>query len=88
VAASLLNALDLPELITTTREHYRALAVRLALHPAELQQLRDKLARNRLTAPLFDTARYTRHLESAFTSIYERQQANLPPAHMAIGPTA
>ena len=88
VAASLLNALDLPELITTTREHYRALAVRLALHPAELQQVRDKLARNRLAAPLFDTARYTRHLESAFSSIYERHQANLPPAHVAIGPQA
>jgi len=88
VAASLLNALDLPELITTTREHYRALAVRLALNPAELKLVRDKLARNRLTAPLFDTARYARHLESAFTSIYERHQARLPPAHVAIGPKA
>jgi protein O-GlcNAc transferase len=84
VAASLLNAVGLPELITTTREQYRELAVRLALNPAELQQLRDKLARNRATAPLFDTVRFTRHLESAFTSIYERQQANLPPAHITV----
>jgi len=62
--------------------------VRLALNPAELKLVRDKLARNRLTAPLFDTARYARHLESAFTSIYERHQARLPPAHVAIGPKA
>jgi predicted O-linked N-acetylglucosamine transferase (SPINDLY family) len=87
VAASLLNAVGLPELITTTREQYRELAVRLALNPAELQQLRDKLARNRATAPLFDTVRYTRHLESAFTSIYERQQANQPPAHIVVSPS-
>jgi protein O-GlcNAc transferase len=85
VAASLLNALDLAELITATREQYRELAVRLALNPAELQRLRDKLARNRLTAPLFDTVRFTRNLESAFTSIYERLHADLPPAHVAIG---
>ncbi len=88
VAASLLNALDLPELITATREQYRELAVRLAHNPAELQQLRDKLAGNRLTAPLFDTVRYTRHLESAFTSIYERHQAGLPPAPVAVGSQA
>ncbi len=87
VAASLLNALDLPELITATREQYRELAVRLAHNPAELQQLRDKLAGNRLTAPLFDTVRYTRHLESAFTSIYERHQAGLPPAPVAVSPS-
>ena len=84
VAASLLNAVDLPELITTTREQYRELAVRLALGPAELQQLREKLARHRLTAPLFDTVRFTRHLESAFTSIYERHLARLPPAHLTV----
>jgi predicted O-linked N-acetylglucosamine transferase (SPINDLY family) len=84
VAASLLNALDLPELITTARQHYRELAVRLALNPAELRQIREKLARNRLTAPLFDTVRFTRNLESAFTSIYERQQSGLPPAHILV----
>jgi predicted O-linked N-acetylglucosamine transferase (SPINDLY family) len=88
VAASLLNALALPELITTTREHFRDLAVRLAQNPAELQQVRAKLARNRLTAPLFDTVRYTHNLESAFTSIYERCQASLPPAHLAISTIA
>jgi predicted O-linked N-acetylglucosamine transferase (SPINDLY family) len=85
VAASLLNAIGLPELITTSRDQYRELAVRLAQNPAQLLQLRNKLARNRLTAPLFDTVRYTRHLESAFTSIYERQQRQLPPTHLAVG---
>ncbi len=88
VAASLLSAIGLPELITTTREHYRDLAVRLAQNPAQLRQLRDKLASNRATAPLFDTVRYTRTLESAFAAIYERQQANLPPAHLTVQPIA
>jgi hypothetical protein len=41
-----------------------------------------------LTGPLFDTLRFTRNLESAFTSIYERQQANLPPAHLSVGALA
>ena len=85
VAASLLNALDMPELITTTREEYRALAVRLALNPPELQQLRGKLARNRLTTPLFDTVRFTRHLEAAYTWIHERRQSGLAPAHVLLG---
>jgi predicted O-linked N-acetylglucosamine transferase (SPINDLY family) len=88
VAASLLTAIGLPELITTTREDFRQLAVRLALNPPELKQIRDKLARNRLTAPLFDTARHTRHLESAFTAIYERRLAQLPPAHVSVGALA
>jgi len=86
VAASLLKAVGLPELIATTREQYRDLAVGLAQNPAELQQLRDKLARNRLTAPLFDTVRYTRNLESALASIYERCRANLPPVPIAVSP--
>jgi predicted O-linked N-acetylglucosamine transferase (SPINDLY family) len=88
VAASLLNAIGLPELITTTREQYRELAVRLAQNPGQLQLLRDKLAGNRLVAPLFDTVRYTRHLESAFTSIYERQQSRSPPAPLSVGSLA
>src|SRR5208283_6171270 len=55
VAASLLNAIGLPELITTTQDHYEALAIELATHPDRLMGLRAKLAENRLTMPLFDT---------------------------------
>jgi predicted O-linked N-acetylglucosamine transferase (SPINDLY family) len=81
VAASLLTAIDLPDLITRTPEEYEALAIALAADPARLAQLRGRLAENRLTTPLFDTARYTRGLETAFAQIHARYQAGLPPGH-------
>ena len=84
VAASLLRAIDLPELITTTPAEYEALAIELALNPERLRGLREKLARNRLTTPLFDTAAFTRHIESAYTAIYSRHHAALPPTHIHI----
>ncbi len=82
VAASLLTAIELPELITSTMLQYEDLAVRLATNPALMAAIREKLARNRQIAPLFDTARFTRHLESAYTRVYERYLADLPPDHV------
>ena len=89
VAASLLNAIDLPELITTTQAEYEALAVELAANPQRLRQIKQKLERNRLTTPLFDTRLFTRRLEDAYTRMYERYQAGLPPEHIyvALPPT-
>jgi predicted O-linked N-acetylglucosamine transferase (SPINDLY family) len=84
VAASLLNAIELPELITTTQEHYEALAIELASNPAKLKAIKNKLETNRLTKPLFDTPRFTKHLEDAYTKIYERYHADLPPEHIYI----
>jgi len=66
VAASLLTAAGLPELITGTAEEYEALALALARDPARLKALRDRLAANRATAPLFDTPRLARELEAAY----------------------
>ncbi|MBP6030224.1 MAG: tetratricopeptide repeat protein [Sphingobium sp.] len=68
VAGSLLHAVGLPELVTSSPQEYEALALRLASAPAELTAVRDRLALNRLDAPLFDTPSYTRDLEQ----IYER----------------
>jgi predicted O-linked N-acetylglucosamine transferase (SPINDLY family) len=84
VAASLLNAIGLPELITRTLGDYEALALRLARDPAELAQVKAKLKANRDTAPLFDTARFTRHLEKAFAAMHERQRSGLPPQAFAV----
>jgi predicted O-linked N-acetylglucosamine transferase (SPINDLY family) len=78
VAGSLLRAIGLPELITYSLEDYEAVALRLAQHPDELAALRARLAQNRLTAPLFDTPRFTRHLERAYElmwDLYLRGQA-------------
>lgn len=82
VAASLLTAIGLPELITTSPEAYEALAIELATKPEKLSSIKNKLAQNRLSTPLFDTERFTRHLEAAYTAMYERYQADLPPDHI------
>jgi predicted O-linked N-acetylglucosamine transferase (SPINDLY family) len=87
VGASLLNAVGLPELVTTTPDKYEELAIELAKNPAGLAALRAKLARNRLTTPLFDTAQFTRHLEAAYVAMMERHQAGLPPDHIRIAPS-
>jgi len=82
IAASLLTAIDLPELITTTQDDYEALAIELATHPDRLDNIRRKLEKNRLTTPLFDTSLFTKHIEEAYTTMYERYQADLPPDHI------
>jgi predicted O-linked N-acetylglucosamine transferase (SPINDLY family) len=84
VAASLLRAVNLPELITTTESEYEELAVTLAHDPQRLQALRQRLQQNHLTAPLFDCKTYTRYLESAYSAIVERYHAGLSPDHIDI----
>lgn len=84
VAASLLNAIGLPELITTTLKAYEELAIDLPMHPEKLAAIKNKLAENRLTTPLFDTKLFTKHIEAAYTAMYERYQAGLPPDHIVI----
>ena len=76
VAASLLKAVGLPETIADSLPAYEQMALRLANDPAALREIRAKLARNRVIRPAFDTARFTRNLESAFLAIYERSRAN------------
>ena len=82
VAASLLNAIGLPELITETQAEYESLAIELGNNPDRLLNIKAKLQQNRLTAPLFDTELYTRNLEAAYSAMYERYQADLPPDHI------
>lgn len=79
VAASLLHAIGLPELVTESLGDYEALALALVREPARLRALRETLAANRLTTPLFDTEGYTRALEQAFAQAAERARAGLPP---------
>ena len=83
VAASLLTAIYLPELIATTPEAYERMAVELARDPKKLAVVKRKLGENRLTTPLFDTKLFTRHIEAAYTAIYQRHQAGLAPDQVA-----
>jgi predicted O-linked N-acetylglucosamine transferase (SPINDLY family) len=86
VAGSLLNAIGLPELVTSTPQAYEALAIELATHPTKLGEIRQKLAANRLTTPLFDIELFVRHIEAAYTAMCERYWADLPPDHIHVPP--
>jgi predicted O-linked N-acetylglucosamine transferase (SPINDLY family) len=79
VAASLLTAVGLPELIVATQEEYEATAIDLAANLDRLRALQEKLARNRLTTPLFDSRLYAARLGAAFEAMHARRLANLPP---------
>jgi protein O-GlcNAc transferase len=84
VAGSLLNAIGMPELITTTLEAYEQKAADLATHPDKLAIIRRKLEANRRTEPLFNTGRFTRHIEAAYTAMHERHQAGLAPDQIIV----
>jgi len=73
VAASLLHASGMPELVTESLAAYEALALGLARDADSLAALKAKLAQSRATAPLFDTARYTRNLENAYLEMHARR---------------
>nr|AAR38497.1 TPR repeat protein [uncultured marine bacterium 583] len=83
-AASVINAFNLPELITTTQEQYESLAIELATKPEKLIIIKDKLVNNLPTAPLYDTPLFTRHLESAYLTMYEKYQQGLDPDHIYV----
>ncbi len=84
VAASLLGAIDLPELVTTTEANYEKLALALAFDVERYQEIRKRLQRNRASAPLFDVPGFTRYLEAAYSAMYERYQTDLLPDHIHI----
>ncbi len=71
IAGSQLNAIGLPELITTSFTDYEALALKLATDPALLKSYRQRLAANRRTTPLFDMARYARDFEDAMLRVWD-----------------
>jgi len=86
VAGSLLKAVGLPELIAGDLGSYEAMALRLARDENALAAIRAKLARNRLTFPLFDTDRFRLNIENAYLTMWERQQRGEPPVGFAVEP--
>jgi predicted O-linked N-acetylglucosamine transferase (SPINDLY family) len=85
VAESLLHAAGLPELITTSLQDYESLAVALGRDPARLAAIGAGLAANRGVAALFDTPRYARNLEAAYTKMWRCYQKGQPPQGFALG---
>lgn len=86
VAASLLDALDLPELVTDSLDDYTARASGLARDSAMLAALRKRLLDNRGTSPLFDGRRFCRHFEAALLSMHDRYRRGLPPESFSVRP--
>jgi protein O-GlcNAc transferase len=85
VAASLLKAIGLDALITSTLAEYEALALRLARDPAYLATLKERLVRNRDESPLFDTQRATRHIETAYQTMAGIARRNERPRSFNVG---
>jgi predicted O-linked N-acetylglucosamine transferase (SPINDLY family) len=86
VAASLLQAVGLPELVTQTLADYESLARNLANDPQRLLAAREKLRRDRLICPLFDAERLRRHIESAFSSMWDTWQRGENPRGFSVEP--
>ena len=84
VAGSLLAAVGLPELMTDSLADYETLALRLAREPECLAALRERLVRDRRTCALFDTVRFTHHIEAAFTVMWERSERGEAPEGFAV----
>ena len=82
MAASLLNAIGLPRLITNTRDEYESLAIELGTNPKMLAEIRLKLVSNRLTTPLFDAPLFTKNLETAYSEMYKGYRAGLAPEYI------
>ncbi|WP_158808116.1 tetratricopeptide repeat protein [Beijerinckia sp. L45] len=87
VAGSLLRAIDLPDLVTTSWVDYEDMALRLATDQQSLSQIRDRLQVARLKSPLFDTVRYTRNFERALLHMVARRDAAQAPEAFALPET-
>ena len=85
VATSLLEAIEMPELITKTLQEYEDKAINLAKNPHELVQLKKKLQAKRDTTPLFNTPLFTKHIEAAYIAMYQRYQQDLAPETLMVG---
>ncbi len=84
VAASLLHAIELPELVTEHPDDFETRAIELARSPEALRVLRKRLKENRLKTALFDTVLITHHIEAAYEQVHARQTGGLPADHLYI----
>jgi len=84
MGASILKSINMPELIANSQNEYESLAIELAKNPKKMSELKAKLAKNIKTAPLFNSQLFTKHLESAYSIIYERHHEGLEPDHIYV----
>jgi predicted O-linked N-acetylglucosamine transferase (SPINDLY family) len=84
VGASLLTAIGLPDMIAASPQDYEAKALDLALSPEKMAAVKARLAAQRLTTPLFDTAGHARHIEAAYAAAHARAMQGLRPDHIQV----
>jgi len=82
MCGSLLNSIGLPELVAASQQEYEDLAIEIGKNPDMIRTLKNKLAENRLSKPLFDVSLFTQNLESAYAKAHERARLMLPPEHI------
>jgi predicted O-linked N-acetylglucosamine transferase (SPINDLY family) len=86
MGGSLLGAAGLPELVTHSPDNYARLALALTADRPRLAAIRTRLVARRTTSRLFDTARFCRHLEAAYTTMHGRQRRGETPGSFAVAP--
>ncbi|HSH73525.1 MAG TPA: tetratricopeptide repeat protein [Methylophilaceae bacterium] len=86
LAASLLNALEMPELITNNLDEYEKLVIWYAQNHQVRNSMREKLKGKRFTAPLFNTELTVRHIEQCYEIVWKRYQQGLPPSKVDVRP--
>lgn len=84
VSMSLLHAAGMPEMVVPDLDRWQELTIDLASHPGKLKAVRDKLARMRKEAPLFDSASFVRNLERAYRDVWSAYQAGRPPVDVTL----
>lgn len=84
MGASILKSINMPELIANSQNEYESMAIELAKNPKKLIEIKEKLAINIKTAPLFNSQLFTKHLESAYRIIYDRHNNGLKPDHVFV----
>jgi len=84
MAGSLLHAIGLPELVTQSLDEFEAVALKLANEPSRLPLYKERLEQSRLTAPLFDTDRFRRHLEQAYTIMLDIHDRGEEPRSFSV----
>ncbi len=84
IGASLVTAIEMPDMICYSRNEYEQRAIALAYNPNDLQAIRDRLWHNRLTAPLFDTSRFVKHLEQAYRTIWQHYMSGESPTSFTL----
>ena len=85
IAASLLHAIGLPDMVANDLQDYERLALELARDPSRLLGIRRRLEQNRAKFPLFDTNRFRDHIEAAYTTMWELWQRGESPQSFSVG---